>query len=143
MARLFTRQRGAGGGILVHLNELGRSLVLDTAQRVAAAERGEEPAWAALLASPVDPSRADDPIVTLGRQRDMASNAELVVLTVAEDHLSDAEAWAWLSTLQVALRGLADEHAVTDDDALSAAPPDVRERVQSLQTLLFALASCL
>ena len=141
MARLFTRQRG--GGVVVRLNELGRSLVLDAARRVAAAERGEESVWAALLASPVDPSRADDPLVTLGRQRDMASNAELVVLTAGEDHLTDAEAWAWLSTLQVALRGLADEHAVTDEDALAAAPPDVHERVQALQTLLFSLASCL
>ncbi len=141
MPRLFTRQRG--GGIAVHLNEVGRSLVRDTAQRVAAAERGDEPTWAALLASPVDPSSVDDPFVTLGRQRDMASNAELVVLTASEERLTDAEAWAWLSTLQVALRGLADEYGVTDEDALAAASSQVHERVESLQMLLFALASCL
>ncbi len=141
MARLFVRRRG--GGIEVRLNAAGRAFVAAVAQRVAAAERGDDPGWGPLLASPIEPAGVEDPLVTLGRQRDVATNAELVGLTVGDDELTDAEAWAWLSTLQLALRALADENAITDDDALASSASPIVDQVHTLQLMLFALASCL
>ena len=57
----------------------------------------------------------------LARQTETSTNAELASLTVDEQFLNDAEAWVWLTTLQVALRSTAQTHGLHNDEQLAAA----------------------
>ncbi len=137
--RMFVRRRD--GRIEVRLNDAGRSVVRDAVRRVVAAENDVDDEWHATLNGPIDPSRdQDDPLLTLARQHDVASNAELALMTVDEPFLSEGEAWSWLSTLQVALRATASAHGLVDADRMSAADAAVRAEVETLQLLLFAIA---
>ena len=137
--RLFVRRRD--GRIEVKLNDAGREVVRVAVRRVVAAEHDLDDEWNATLNGPIDPSRdQDDPLLTLARQHDMNSNAELALLTIDETLLSDGEAWAWLSTLQVALRATASEHGLVSDERMSAADEVVLAEVKNLQILLFAIA---
>ncbi len=141
-ARLFARRRD--GRVEVRLSDEGRAFVAATAREVAAAEGDPGHAWGAGLHAPIDPGRdADDPLAILSRQSDLASNAELVLATLAEATLSDAEAWAWFCTLQVALRSIAVANGLLDDDAWNARGGSLVEHVQTLQALLFELAKVL
>lgn len=137
--RLFIRRRD--GRIEVRLNEAGRDVVRVAVRRVVAAENDLDDEWNTTLNGPIDPSRdQDDPLLTLARQHDMSSNAELALMTVDEPFLNDGEAWAWLSTLQVALRATASANGLVDDDRVNSADEAVLSEVQVLQSLLFALA---
>lgn len=137
--RLFVRRRD--GRIEVRLNEAGREVVRAALRRVVAAEHDLDDEWSTTLNGPIDPSRdQDDPLLTLARQHDMSSNAELALVTVDEPFLNDGEAWAWLSTLQVALRATASAHGLVDDRRMEDADDAVRDEIQILQSLLFALA---
>lgn len=137
--RLFVRRRD--GRIEVRLNEAGREVVRDALRRVVAAENDLDDEWSATLNGPIDPSRdQDDPLLTLARQHDMSSNAELALVTVDEPFLNDGEAWAWLSTLQVALRATASAHGLIDESRMEEADEAIRDEIQVLQSLLFALA---
>lgn len=137
--RIFLRRRD--GRIEVRLNDAGRSVVRDAVRRVVAAENDVNDEWHATMNGPIDPSRdQDDPLLTLARQHDVASNAELALMSVDEPFLSDGEAWAWLSTLQVALRATAYAHGLVNQERVAAADVEVRAQIETLQLLLFAIA---
>ena len=61
-------------------------------------------------------------------------------MTVDEPFLNDGEAWAWLSTLQVALRATAYSHGLVNHERVGAADAGVRGEIEMLQLLLFAIA---
>ena len=139
--RLFVRRRD--GRVEVRLNDWGRTLAGEAFARVVAAERDPDHEWHAALSAPIDPSRdTDDPVSTLGRQNEIATNAELAEMTRHEEFLTDAEAWAWLTTLQVALRSTAVAKGILDDERLAAADAELVTQVRTLQEFLFDLAAC-
>ena len=140
--RLFVRRRD--GRIEVRLNEFGRSVARDAFTQVVAAERDVEHVWHAGLTAPIDPSvDHDDPVAMLSRQNEMATNAELALVTLEEQFLNEAEAWSWLSTLQVGLRATAIAHGLLSDEKLAACDEEVRTYVLTLQQFLFDLADTL
>lgn len=139
--RLFVRRRD--GRIEVRLNDLGRGVVREMCAHVLAAERDVDHGWHLSLRPPIDPSSDDDdPLLALARENETASNAELVVKSLNEEYLSDAEAWAWLCTLQVALRATAIAHGILSDEKLEEAPPELLETIRTLQHFLFDLSAC-
>ncbi len=110
---------------------------------VLAAERDVDHEWHLSLRPPINPSSDDDdPLAALARENEMASNAEIVVLSLNEEYLSDAEAWAWLCTLQVALRATAITHGILSDEKLEEASPDLLDTIRTLQHFLFDLSAC-
>jgi len=140
--KLFVRRRD--GRIEVRLNELGRSVVREAFHDVVAAEHDPNHLWHASLTAPIDPSLdQDNPVSMLTRQNETSTNAELATLTVDEQFLNSNEAWAWLTTLQVALRSTAQSRGLLDQEQLEKGDPQVLEYVRTLQQLLFALADCL
>ena len=142
MARLFVRRRD--GRIEVRLNEDGRAIAREAFGHVYAAEHDPGHDWHRTLNAPIDPSRdSDDPLAVLARQTETGSNAELAIATLHEEFLTDAEAWAWLTTLQVSLRATASTSGIFDTDALAASDPQLRDYIETLQTFLFALAEVL
>ena len=139
--KLFVRRRD--GRIEVRLNDLGRGIVREMCARVLAAESDVDHEWHLSLRPPIDPSRDDDdPLVALARESEMQSNAELVLVSLNEQFLSDAEGWAWLCTLQVALRAMAVAHGLLSDEKLDEASPELLEEIRTLQHFLFDLAAC-
>lgn len=127
----------------VRLNDLGRAAAREAFGHVVAAERDPEHEWHPGLNPPIDPSHdQDDPLATLHRQQEIATNAELAVMTLGEEFLNDAEAWAWLSTLQVALRSTAIANGLLSDERLAACDQELLDFVHTIQQLLFELAEC-
>lgn len=140
-AKLFSRRRD--GRVEVRLNDAGRDVIRDVFVRVLAAERDVEHEWHVSLNAPINPSHdSDDPLSTLRRQNDIATNAELCVMTMREPFLNDAEAWAWLSTLQVALRSTAVANGILSDEKLESCAPELLEAIRTIQQFLFDLAAC-
>jgi len=140
--RLFVRRRD--GRIEVRLNDVGRTVARDSFAQVVAAERDPEHEWHASLSGPIDPSNdEDDPVATLTRQSETATNAELASMTVDEQFLNDREAWAWLTTMQVALRSIAVTNGLLSEEKLEQSGEQMRTYIQTLQQFLFALAECL
>lgn len=140
--RLFVRRRD--GRIEVRLNDSGRNFVRGVFAQVVIAEREPDHQWHASLHSPIDPSiDADNPLSTLSRQSETTTNAELALVCVDEHFLTNAEAWAWLTSLQVALRSVAVSNGVLSDERLAEINADVRSEIETLQLLLFSLAECL
>lgn len=140
--KIFVRRRD--GRIEVRLSPEGRQFVAEVFREVVAAERDVEHRWRSGLLPPINPSRdEDDPVTSLQRQQEMATNSELALMTVEEQFLNETEAWVWLSTLQTALRVSAAHFGMFDDDAVEHAPDDQIAFVRTLQQLLFALADCL
>lgn len=140
--RLFVRRRD--GRIEVRLNEAGRSVAREAFGRVVVAERDPDHEWHAGLSTPIDPSSdTDDPVATLNRQSDIATNAELAVMTLNEQFLNEAEGWAWLSTFQLALRSTAVANGLVNQERLETCSPELLDFVRTLQQFLFALADCL
>ncbi|MDE3009067.1 MAG: hypothetical protein KGJ10_08130 [Acidobacteriota bacterium] len=141
-ARLFVRRRD--GRVEVRLNDDGRAFVRALFAEVVAAERDPNHVWRGGLLPPIDPSRdEDDPLTALQRQQQIATNAELALMTIDDQFLNEPEAWVWLSTLQVALRATALTHGLLDDERLAGAEPAIVEQVHGMQQLLFELADCL
>jgi len=139
--RLFIRRRD--GRIEVRLNDLGRATAREAFGHVVSAERDPEHEWHSSLNGPIDPGRdLDDPLATLNRQNEISTNAELAVMTLSEDFLNDAEAWAWLSTFQLALRATALANGLLTDEALAAGDELVVNYLRTLQQFLFELAEC-
>ena len=140
-SKLFVRRRD--GRIEVRLNDVGRGMVREVFAHVLAAERDPEHEWHLSLNPPINPSSDDDdPLSTLARQSETASNAELAVMTLQEQYLTDSEAWAWLSTLQVALRSTAVANGILSDEKLESASDELLDEIHILQQLLFDLAGC-
>lgn len=139
--KLFVRRRD--GRIEVRLNDAGRAIVREVFGHVLAAERDPDHEWHLSLNAPINPSSdEDDPVATLARQNDIASNAELSVMTLNEEYLTDAEGWAWLSTLQVALRSTAVVNGILSDEKLETCPVELLEDIRTMQHFLFDLAAC-
>jgi hypothetical protein len=139
--RMFVRRRD--GRIEIRLNEFGRSVAREAFGHVVAAERDPDHEWHIILNSPIDPSSdQDDPVATLNREHDTSTNAELAVMTLNDQFLNDVEAWAWLCTLQVALRSTAISNGLLSDEKLAACGSDLLDYVRTLQSLLFELAEC-
>jgi len=140
--KLFIRRRD--GRIEVRLNEQGRAIVKDVFTQVLAAERTNDHEWHASLVSPISPSDDhDNPMSILQRQSETSTNAELALASVSDDFINDAEAWAWLTSLQVALRSVVVSKGILSDEALTSAPSQLKEYVAILQQFLFALAEVL
>ena len=140
--RLFVRRRD--GRVEVRLNDAGRSFVRDVFAQVVTAEREPDHQWHASLHSPIDPSiDADNPLSTLARQSETTTNAELALVCADEQFLTDTEAWAWLTSLQVALRSVAVSNGVLSDEKLGDVDDALRSEIETLQLLLFSLADCL
>ena len=140
--RMFVRKRD--GRIEVRLNDLGRGVAREAFGHVVAAERDPNHEWHVTLSAPIDPSSdQDDPLAILTRQNETSTNAELAVMTLNEQYLTDSEAWAWLSTLQVALRSSAVANGLLSEDKLAACEPELMNFIRTLQSFLFELAECL
>jgi hypothetical protein len=139
--KLFVRRRD--GRIEVRLNDTGRAAVREIFAHVLAAERDPDHEWHLSLNAPITPSSdVDDPAATLSRQKDIASNAELAVMTLREQFLTDAEAWAWLSTVQVALRSTAVVNGILSDEKLETCSPELLDDIRTMQHFLFDLSAC-
>lgn len=140
--RLFVRRRD--GRIEVRLNDAGRAWVRDVLTRVVRAERDPHHEWHASLHAPIDPSvDADDPLSTLARENETTTNAELALACIDEQFLTAIEAWAWLTTLQVALRSVAVSQGILSDERLAQANEELTSEIGTLQLMLFSLAECL
>ena len=125
------------------MNDYARDIVRSAFANVLAAERDPEHEWHVALSGPIDPSLdQDDPLSMLTRQNETSTNAELAGLSVDEQFLNDAEAWAWLTTLQVALRSTAQTNGLHTDEQLAAADDEMLSYVRTIQSLLFDLAAC-
>jgi hypothetical protein len=128
----------------VRLNEAGRTIAREAFGRVVAAERDPNHEWHAGLNSPIDPSEdADNPVASLDRQNEISTNAELAYMTLNEQFLNEAEVWAWLSTLQIALRSTAVANGLLSEEKLAACEPELMNFVRTIQQFLFGLAECL
>lgn len=139
--KLFNRRRD--GRIEVRLNDAGRDVIREIFVHVIAAERDPDHDWHVTLRAPINPSSDDDdPLAILARQNELATNAELAMMTLKEQFLNDAEAWAWLSTLQIALRSTAVVNGILSDERLEACDPALLEDIRTIQLLLFELAAC-
>jgi hypothetical protein len=139
--KLFSRRRD--GRIEVRLNDVGRAAIREVFAHVLAAEREPEHEWHLSLNAPINPSSDDDdPLSSLARQNEIASNAELSIMTLNEQYLNDAEGWAWLSTLQVALRSTAVVNGLLSDEKLEACAPELLDDIRTMQQFLFELAAC-
>jgi len=140
-AKLFTRRRD--GRVEVRMNDYGRSVVKSAFENVLAAERDPNHEWHVALTGPIDPSLdQDNPLSMLARQNETSTNAELASLTIDEQFLNDGEAWAWLTTLQVALRSTAQSNGLLTDEQLAATNDEILTYVRMLQQFLFDLAAC-
>jgi hypothetical protein len=139
--KLFVRRRD--GRIEVRINDYGRTIVRGAFANVLAAERDPNHEWHLSLTGPIDPSLdRDNPLSMLAREKDTSTNAELAGLSAGEQFLNDAEAWAWLTTLQVALRSVAQTKGLLTDEQLAACDEEILTYVRSLQQFLFELAAC-
>ena len=142
MARLFVRRRD--GRIEVRLNDQGRTIAREAFGHVYAAEHDPTHDWHHTLNSPIDPSKdVDDPMAVLARQAQTGSNAELAIATLHEEFLTEAEAWAWLMTLQVSLRATAAANGLFDLEKLQQADAELRDYIETLQAFLIGLADIL
>jgi len=141
-SRLFVRRRD--GRIEVRLNDAGREIAREAFAHVLAAETDPNHEWHASLNGPIDPSHdVDDPLATFNRQHEVTSNVELAVATLGEEFLNDAEAWAWLCTLQIALRATITAKGILTSDRLEETDDTTRDYIQTLQTFLFSLADAM
>ena len=137
-------QRQADDAIAVAMSDFGRDFVRQHFELVRQAQSDAEHSWHAAFVAPITPASDEDDEQRLDqRERAMATAAELAFITVDDDMITNEEAWCWLRTLQLALRGVASEAHVIDEQSLRGADDDVRARVNSLQYLLAELAEVL
>lgn len=137
--RLFVRRRD--GRIEVRLTDAARAVAREAFAHVLSAEADPDHEWYASLNAPINPSSdVDDPLATLSRQHEVTSNVELAVATLGEEFLNDAEAWAWLCTLQIALRATVTAKGIMSVERLNDADESTRVYITTLQTFLFSLA---
>ena len=72
----------------------------------------------------------------------LETTGDVAVMTLNEEFLNDAEAWAWLSTLQLALRSTAIANGLLSDEKLASCDEELLHFVHTLQQYLFELAEC-
>jgi hypothetical protein len=63
-------------------------------------------------------------------------------MTLNEQFLNESEAWAWLSTFQIALRSTAVANGLLSEEKLSACEPELMNFIRTIQQFLFGLAEC-
>jgi hypothetical protein len=73
----------------------------------------------------------------------VTSNVELAVASLNEEFLNDVEAWAWLCTLQIALRATITAKGIISNDRLEEAEEATRDYIRTLQMFLFSLADAM
>ena len=78
----------------------------------------------------------------LTRQSQISTNAELAYMTRNEEFINEQEAWAWLTTMQIALRETAASNGILNDEKWNSADVELRNQIQTLQAFLFELAEC-
>ena len=118
--QLFVRRRD--GRIEVRLNDAGRVVAREAFGRRGGGRAGPGPRVAR---GPECPDRSEQrhrrpASPTLNRQSDIATNAELAVMTLNEQFLNESEAWAWLSTFQLALRSTAVANGLVNQERLES-----------------------
>lgn len=139
---LFKKKRD--GSISVHVNAQARAFIGEIFNQVVAAENDPNHVWHASMNPPINPAaNSDDPLATFSRQKEMASNAELAQMTVNEDTLSAGEAYAWMTSLQLALRATATSQGLIDEESLARIDPETKQYILNVQSLLYGLADCL
>ena len=139
---LFKKKRD--GSISVQVNAQARTFIGEIFNQVVAAENDPNHVWHTSMNPPINPAaNSDDPLATFSRQKEMASNAELAQMTINEETLSAGEAYAWMTSLQLALRATATTQGVMDEEALTKVDPEVKQYILNLQSLLFGLAASL
>ena len=142
MARAFQRRRD--GRIEVNLSEQGRHYLRQEFERIHATLSDTSSTALPILRQPIDPSRDDDdPLRTLERDHAVSSSVELALVTVDEEFLNDAEAWAWAASIGLVLQGLAAHHNLHTDDDVNAADPNVTADLHAVQALLWDLSRAL
>jgi len=139
--KMFIKRRD--GRIEVRLNDAGRNIVYEAFGHVVAAERDPDHDWHRRLNAPIDPSSDDDnPLAMLTRQSQISTNAELAYMTRNEEFINEQEAWAWLTTMQIALRETAASNGILNEEKWNSADSGLRNQIQTLQAFLFELAEC-
>lgn len=132
------------GQIRVRLSASAREFLDVVVDAIIAAETDVEHEWHATLHRPITPEHDhDDPLRVFERQQIFETNATTMKATLGEATISVADAWAWLATMQLALRARTAEAGIANEDDLKAATPSERETIQSLQFFLFELTSAL
>jgi hypothetical protein len=63
-------------------------------------------------------------------------------MTRNEEFINEQEAWAWLTTMQIALRETAASKGLLSDEKWESADVALRNQIQTLQAFLFELAEC-
>jgi hypothetical protein len=63
-------------------------------------------------------------------------------MTRNEEFINEQEAWAWLTTMQIALRETAASNGILNDEKWNSADVELRNQIQTLQAFLFELAEC-
>jgi hypothetical protein len=140
--RIFLARKD--GRIEVRLSDAGREFVREQFGRLRVAEEDPNHDWHTSLNQPIDPGQdEDDASRALERQKSVASNADLALITAGEESLSTGEAWAWLASLQLALRAIAAQRGLVTAADVDHAPPEQLGDVLNLQHLLFDLAEAL
>lgn len=139
---LFKKKRD--GSIAVHLNDNARAFVGEIFDQVVQAENDPNHEWHLSMNPPINPAaNSDDPLATFARQKEMASNAELAQMTINEETLSAGEAYAWMTSLTLALRATVSLKNISDERALHNVDSDTRQYILTIQSLLFGIADCL
>jgi hypothetical protein len=141
-SKLFIRRRD--GRIECRLNTPARDFVDAIAEQVERSDEDPTHEWRATLSSPINPVLDhDDPLSVLKRQSGTLSNAQLCRASVRDEFINDAEAWAWMTTLQVGLRASAAAAHVVSEEDLDTMSEHTRSQIETLQLFLFALAEVL
>jgi hypothetical protein len=132
------------GQIRVKLNDAAREFLEVVVEAIIAAETDHEHEWHATLHRPITPELdADDPLRVFERQQILESNAAMMKASLRNASISTAEAWAWLATMQLALRARTAEAGVNTEDDLKKASPQELETIHALQYFLFELTTAL
>lgn len=141
-SKVFTPQRD--GRIRVKLNDSARQFLDVVVDAVIRAESDAEHVWHESLHRPITPEvESDDPLRVFERQQLLETNAGVMKETLNSPTISTSEAWAWLATLQVALRARCSEAGVSSEDDLRTAASEELETIQALQFFLFELTSAM
>jgi hypothetical protein len=103
----------------VAVSDFGRDFLRQHFELVRQAQADVDHTWHAAFVAPITPASDDDDEQRLDRrERAMATAAELACITVDDDVITNEEAWCWLRTLQLALRGVASEAHLFDEQSL-------------------------
>ena len=140
--RYFVRRRA--GEIDVQLSQFGRDFVRSVIDEMVGSRDDETSPWHSSLTQPIDPSKDSDDIGHVAaREVTISSTIAVTLKTIYADSLTDSEAWAWLSSLQLVLRFTSAKLSLSSDDDVEQLSDDSLNHVRSIQGLLFDLATCL